>query len=144
MLESKDLKVGMIVRELGDDRVGLVIRANKYGAEMYLSGDDFQLARYGVDDSMTYGLDSYLVDHIAKLLRQYLEDSSGVVDLKYSKHPDGRTQEQWVVDTIKAFEKYKELMDVDRRLTAKEERELLKFKEEMKDLFGELFESLWW
>jgi hypothetical protein len=103
----------------------------------------YQRVRYGVDESMTWSLDSYLREHILKLLKQFLEQADGFVDLTYHKHPDGRTQKQWIEDMIKTFEQYEKLEDED-WMHMEKKAEFKKIKKEMKDLFGELFESLWW
>lgn len=115
-----------------------------------------QRALYGIDDSMTYDLDHYLIDHIAKLLRQYKVQAEENVDLEFNKDSRGKTQKQWLDEMIGAFEKYENGTDaccnysiesgevITKKMIAKFNRVATRRRNKLKELFGELFDTLWW
>lgn len=115
-----------------------------------------QRALYGIDESMTYDLDGYLVDHITKLLKQYKAQAEDYVDLEFHKDKSGKTQKQWLDEMIHAFETYKPAsdmvcnyaiennVDITQEMITKFSRISTRKRNKLKELFGELFESLWW
>ena len=115
-----------------------------------------QRAIYGIDDSMTYDLDSYLVRHIAKLLKQYKAQADDFVDLEFFKDKSGKTQKQWLDEMIHAFENYQNgtdmccdysienNIDITGKMISKFNRISTRRRNKLKELFSEFFNTLWW
>lgn len=115
-----------------------------------------QRALYGIDDSMTYDLGSYLVEHIAKLLKQYKVQAGEYIDMEFNKDSKGKTQKKWLDEMIKAFEKYENGTDaccnysietgedIRKEMVEKFNRISTRRRNKLKELFGELFDTLWW
>lgn len=110
-----------------------------------------QIAFTGLDDTMTFNLDDYLVRHISKLLAQYEKQAEGFIEIdndfrKYLNRVRG------------AFDMYVACLDEEHELYEQYKEEgmnaveahdayhelLSKLREEMKVLFDKEFSWLWW
>lgn len=103
-----------------------------------------QRATTGIDDSMTWSLDSYLIDHMGKLLKQYHEHAKKhiVMDDKFTSY---------IKNSIQALNDYRELdekmWDVlgDDKEREKWQIEFKNAKRRVGYIFqSRYFEALWW